>query len=164
MKTNIIVLLFATLATGMMAGIFFTWTNAVKPGIGKLTDMGYLESLQAMNKVILNPMFYGVFFAAAVLIPVVTFLNYNSQPTFVFKLLIGASAIYFIGVFLVTLLGNIPLNNILENTDLSKITAFEAQELRGIVEKKWNFYNLIRTLTSFVSFVILLITLIKISK
>ena len=34
------------ISTGMMAGIFFTWTNAVKPGIGKLDNLSYLKAFQ----------------------------------------------------------------------------------------------------------------------
>ena len=41
MKTETIILALAILLTGLMAGIFFTWSNAVKPGIGKLSDIEY---------------------------------------------------------------------------------------------------------------------------
>ena len=54
MKTETIILAMAILLTGLMAGIFFTWSNAVKPGIGKLSDLEYLRALQSMNRVILN--------------------------------------------------------------------------------------------------------------
>ena len=49
MKTESMILASAILLTGLMAGIFFTWSNAVKPGIGKLSDIEYLRSLQSMN-------------------------------------------------------------------------------------------------------------------
>jgi uncharacterized membrane protein len=49
MKTETIILVLAIFSTGLMAGIFFTWSNAVAPGIGKLSDMGYLSALQSMN-------------------------------------------------------------------------------------------------------------------
>ena len=39
MKTETIILTLAILFTGLMAGIFFTWSNAVKPGIGKLSNL-----------------------------------------------------------------------------------------------------------------------------
>ena len=42
MKTETIILALAILFTGFMAGIFFTWSNAVKPGIGKLSDLDFL--------------------------------------------------------------------------------------------------------------------------
>ena len=61
MKTGSIILLLAILLTGLMAGIFFTWSNAVKPGIGKLSDIEYLKALQSMNRVILNNTFKFIF-------------------------------------------------------------------------------------------------------
>ena len=51
MKIQILILASAILSTGLMAGIFFTWSNAVKPGIGKLSDLEYLKALQSSNRV-----------------------------------------------------------------------------------------------------------------
>ena len=65
MKT--ILLIVAIVSTGLMAGIFFTWTNAVKPGIGTLDDINYMKAFKAMNRVILNPLFYMAF-----ILPVLT--------------------------------------------------------------------------------------------
>jgi uncharacterized membrane protein len=58
MKTETIILASAILLTGLMAWIFFTWSYAVKPGIGELSDIEYLRSLQSMNRVILNKLLH----------------------------------------------------------------------------------------------------------
>jgi uncharacterized membrane protein len=63
------------------------------------------------------------------------------------------------GVFLVTIVGNIPLNELLENTDLEKISLTELGDLREKIENKWNSFNLIRTISSFISFLLLVICL-----
>ena len=55
------VLLLSILGCGLTAGVCFTWTNAVTPGIGRLDDLTYLKSFQAMNRAILNPLFLAVF-------------------------------------------------------------------------------------------------------
>jgi len=47
--------------TGLSAGLCFTWTNAVTPGIGRLDDLGFLMAFQQMNRAILNPIFFVVF-------------------------------------------------------------------------------------------------------
>ena len=47
--------------TGLSAGLCFTWTNAVTPGIGRLDDLGFLQSFQQMNRTILNPIFFIAF-------------------------------------------------------------------------------------------------------
>ena len=83
-----------------MAGIFFTWTNAVTAGIGKLTDIEYLRALQSMNRVILNPAFYMVFIGPIVTVPLATVLNYHTEPSFIFKLLLVTSIESYKGIIL----------------------------------------------------------------
>ena len=153
-----IILFLAALSTGLMAGIFFTWTNAVTPGIGRLSDIEYLNALQSMNRVILNPAFYLVFFGAVLLIPLSAALNFRSDSNTIFWLLITSAVIYWIGSFFVTVFGNIPLNNLLDKTNLNVISPEDAKNLRSSIETKWNNFNLIRTITSVISFMILIIS------
>jgi uncharacterized membrane protein len=157
MKINTIILLIASLSTGMMAGIFFTWTNAVKPGIGKLNDMGYLSAFQSMNRLILNLTFIVIFFAPVILIPLTTVLHYNILPEYKFWILLASTFLYWIGTFGVTIRGNIPLNDLLDKTNLENISTEQAKSLRQSIENKWNRFNFIRTLTSIVAFTLLLL-------
>ena len=157
MKNTIIIL--AIISTGIMSGIFFTWTNAVKPGIGALNNISYLTAFKAMNKAILNPMFYITFILPVLTIPISACMNYSSPNFYVFKLLLACTLIYLFGVFMVTINGNIPINELLENTDLQKITETELSSLRDNIENKWNNLNLIRTISSFISFLLLIICL-----
>jgi len=157
MKIHTIILLLASLSTGLMAGIFFTWTNAVKPGIGKLNDLGYLSAFQSMNRVILNPTFIGIFIAPVILIPLTTVLQHNILPVYKFWMLIATTLFYWIGTFGVTIRGNIPLNELLDKTNLENISIEQAAILRQSVEIKWNWFNLIRTLTSIGAFILLLV-------
>ena len=156
MKT--LILIVAIVSTGLMAGIFFTWTNAVKPGIGTLDDMTYMKAFQAMNRLILNPLFYIVFILPVLSIAISTYMSFGSTKEYVFELLLTATLIYCLGVFLVTIAGNIPLNELLEHTDLEKISQIELSDLRGKIETKWNSFNLVRTISSFIAFVLLVIS------
>ena len=142
-----------------MGGIFFTWTNAVKPGIGTLDDMTYMKAFQAMNRLILNPLFYIVFILPVLTISISTYMSFGSTKLYVFELFLLSTLLYVLGVFLITILGNIPLNELLENTDLEKISLTELSDLRGKIENKWNNFNLIRTVSSFISFLLLVICL-----
>ncbi|MBD3661527.1 MAG: DUF1772 domain-containing protein, partial [Arenibacter algicola] len=54
------------LLTGLSAGLCFTWSNAITPGIGRLNDPGYLMSFQQMNRAIINPLFLLVFFGPSI--------------------------------------------------------------------------------------------------
>jgi len=147
----------AILTTGFMAGIFFTWTNAVTPGIGKLNDLEYLKALQSMNRVILNPLFHIAFIAPILLLITSVFFNYAVTPVAVFRFILTATFIYISGAFLVTILGNIPLNNLLDQSNLETLNVEDLQKLRTQIEVPWNQFNLIRTLSSFTAFLFLLI-------
>ena len=159
MKNTIIIV--AIISTGVMSGIFFTWTNAVKPGIGTLNNISYLTAFKAMNKVILNPLFYIVFILPVLMIPISAYMCYGSPNFYVFKLLFATTLIYLFGVFIVTINGNIPINELLENIDLQKIPETELSSLRENIETKWNNFNLIRTISSFISFSLLVFCLFK---
>ena len=154
--TKTITLLLATLFTGLLAGVFFTWSNAVVPGIGRLDDMGYLKAFQNMNRSILNPFFYLIFIGPLLFAGISAYFNQSNSV--VFRLIICAGIIYFTGVFLLTILGNIPLNEMLDKADLSNITSEDAAFLRSKFEAKWNNFHLIRTIASVVSFIVLIIS------
>jgi uncharacterized membrane protein len=160
MKTETIILASAILFTGVMSGIFFTWTNAVTPGIGKLSDMGYLRALQSMNRVILNTSFRIVFIGAVIAVALVPLFYYQTFPNYLFWTFIAVFIIYWIGVFAVTFLGNIPLNRMLDNTNLETISIENAKTMRMAIETKWNNLNLIRTITSTISFLLLILFLL----
>jgi uncharacterized membrane protein len=154
--TKTIVLLFTTLFTGLLAGIFFTWANAITPGIGRLDDINYLRAFQNMNRTILNPLFFVVVLSPLILSFATAYL-YKSHHSYIFWLLLASAILYFAGVFLVTVMGNIPLNELLEKTDLTNISLEDARSLRDKFELKWNNLHLIRTITSTLSFLLLII-------
>lgn len=149
--------------TGLSAGLCFTWSNAITPGIGKLTDMGFLQSFQQMNRSILNPTFIIVFFGPFLLGLFNLYLFRNTPGSF-FWLYISAIAIYFFGVVLVTIFGNVPLNELLDKTDLSSANLENLSQLRDRFEVKWNQLHLIRTITSVASFILLIISLFQNTK
>ena len=94
-----VILLFATLLAGLLAGVFFTWTNAITPGIGRLNDVSYLKAFQNMNRTILNPLFYIVFMGPLLLSIAATYV-YKANPAYILWMLILATVIYFLGVFI----------------------------------------------------------------
>jgi len=164
MKTETIILALAILFTGLMAGVFFTWSNAVKPGIGKLSDLEYLKALQSMNRVILNNTFKIIFGGAILTTALLPAFYFNSYPNNVFWIFILILFIYWIGAFGVTVIGNIPLNELLDKTSLDSISFEEGKVLRTSIEVKWNNLNLIRSISSGVSFVLLVVSFIFLDK
>lgn len=164
MKIETIILASAIFLTGLMAGIFFTWSNAVKPGIGKLGDIEYLRALQSMNRVILNNAFRIIFLGAIIAVALVPVFYFNLYPKNIFWLFVFTLVIYLIGVFGVTVSGNIPLNEILDKTNLESITLEEIKTLRESIELKWNNYNLIRCISSGITFILLIVSFLTLYK
>lgn len=152
-----IALFLATLLAGLAAGLCFTWTNAVTTGIGQLDDLGYLKSFQQMNRTILNPLFFLIFFGPFFIAALAAVLNRSGSPQ-VFWLLLIAAGIYFVGVAMVTVFGNVPLNEVLDKTDLATASLEDLKTLRNRFEGRWNRLHLIRTITSAISFGMLLLT------
>ena len=158
-----IVIIALVLFTGLSAGLCFTWSNAVTPGIGRLDDFGYLQSFQQMNRTILNPVFFVVFFGPFFLNLVTIYLFKSSSNTMV-VLLITAAVIYFFGLILITIFGNVPLNEMLDKVDLSTVRIDELRHMREKFELKWNRWHSIRTLSAILSFILLLVSLMQSSK
>src|SRR5882724_1766020 len=93
-----IVLILAATTTALMAGLFFAWSCSVTIGIARLPDAAYIASMQAMNRAILNPVFFSAFFGALLLLPLSAFLHYHHHPSPRFWLLVAASILYGTGV------------------------------------------------------------------
>lgn len=154
-KLKFIVLIFSILFTGLTAGLCFTWSNAVTPGIGRLDNLTFLKSFQSMNRVIINGKFIIVFFAPVILLFLNTYLFKGNNTSF--WLFLIASILFFVGIGLVTIFGNVPLNEVLDKSNLEALSKVELQELRNKFEQPWNRWHIIRTLSSFSAFVLLII-------
>lgn len=155
-KFKLIVLVLGLLFTGLTAGLCFTWSNAITPGLGRLDDLSFLKSFQAMNRAIINPRFLIVFFGPVVLLFLNSYLHRKADAT-AFWLFLSAAVLFFIGIGLVTVFKNVPLNTILENSVLENLSSTDVKHLRETFESPWNFWHMIRTITSFSSFILLLV-------
>ncbi|NRB51824.1 MAG: DUF1772 domain-containing protein [Saprospiraceae bacterium] len=150
-----ITLLTAVILTGLSAGFFYAWMVSVIPGTKRVIDITYLESMQSINRAILNPAFYLVFMGSPLVLGISTFQHYQAGPRF--WLMLGATLVYMLGTFGVTAFGNVPLNDALDVLDLSSLGEAEMKEFRRSYEIKWNRLHWIRTLFAVLSFMLSLI-------
>jgi uncharacterized membrane protein len=113
----------ALTTTGLSAGLFFAWSFSVTPGLAKINDAAYIIAMQSMNRAILNPTFFLVFMGPLVLLPLSTYLSYTGAGALRFWLVAAATTAYVIGVFGITIAGNVPMNEALDAFDLSSASA-----------------------------------------
>jgi uncharacterized membrane protein len=153
-----ILLLGAVLLTGLSAGLFFAWSVSVIPGTQKVSDAVYLQTMQSINRAILNPAFFVIFFGSAVLLSVASIYEFSTSKL-AFSCFLAAAITYFLGTVGVTGMGNVPLNDQLDALDLLKQNQQKLSAFRSFYETKWNKLHAIRTAFSVLSFILALVGL-----
>jgi uncharacterized membrane protein len=145
-----ITLFTAVILTGLSAGLFYAWAVSVIPGTRRVVDLTYLESMQSINREILNPAFFLVFFGSPVALALSTLQQRDTTATFWW--LLAATATYLVGTFGVTAFGNVPLNDTLEVLDLAGLTEPEITDFRTSYESPWNRLHWVRTVFAVLAF------------
>ena len=153
MTVTMFILVLAATCTALMAGLFYAYSCSVTPGLSTLPDAGYIEAMRSINRAIQNPLFFTVFFGALILLPVSAYLSYSSVSPLRCWLLSSAATIYISGVFIVTAVGNVPLNNALEKFNSFDATKEDVAAQRTVFEARWNNLNLVRTAASTISLI-----------
>ncbi|WP_462250988.1 anthrone oxygenase family protein [Ekhidna sp.] len=148
----------SVILTGISAGLFYAWSVSVIPGTQKINDLSYLYTMQSINRAILNPAFFIVFFGSLIALACSTYFTYNVSTKGFWFLLITTAA-YLIGTVGITGLGNVPLNNELEALKIPVLSKKEVAEFRKYYESHWNKLHTYRMLFSVLSFVMALLAL-----
>lgn len=146
------------LLTGLSSGLFYAWEVSVIPGTKKVPDITYLETMQSINRAILNPGFFAIFFGSLLSLALSTFLFYRTGINLGFWMILIALISYLMGTFGITVFGNVPLNDTLDAVKLSELSADQLETTRISYETKWNIWHRIRTFFSVVSFAAVLFT------
>lgn len=135
--------LLAIIGSGMMAGVFFVFSVAVMRALGQLPSSTGIAAMQAINRVIVNPLFLLVFFGTGVacLALAAGALVRWDHPDSPYALS-GALA-YLLGSIGVTAACNVPRNNALALVDPST-EAGAALWQRYL--REWTGWNHVRTI------------------
>lgn len=137
--------LFATLGCGLMAGLFFAFSVSVMRALARLTPAQGIAAMQAINIVILNPVFLGIFLGTAVisvLAILVSLLRWNTPGALY---LLAGGVLYLIGNILVTAVFNVPMNNAL---DAVAPADPGSANLWATYLTSWTAWNHVRTVTA----------------
>ena len=135
----------SALGTGLVAGIFFAFSAFIMTALGRLTPEGGISAMQSINVVVLNPVFFFVFFGTAVLslvLAIAALIGWSGASA---PYLLAGSLLYLIGTILVTIVFNVPLNN--------RLASVSAKSAEGASVWKrylsaWTAWNHVRTAAS----------------
>lgn len=137
-----ILALAAVLGTGVIGGVFFAFSSFVMRALERLPAAHGLAAMQSINVVVINPHFLGAFLGTAgvsLAAIVVAGLRWGEAGAALHAI---GGVLYFVGTFLVTGLGNVPLNHALE-----KVQAGDANvaETWNDYLRRWTGWNHLRT-------------------
>jgi uncharacterized membrane protein len=161
MTAGILFQIVAILLTGLAAGLFYSYDCSVIKGLGNLPDREYLSAFQSINRAILNPYFFISFIGSLLILPIAVWQSYKDGNTMSCYFLLAATIVYIAGVFGVTILGNVPLNNLVERFDISTASQADIQAMRQKFEVSWNKLNHVRTYAAILSFLLTILSWIK---
>lgn len=134
--------LLSALGSGLMAGLFFTFSTFAMSAFGRLPPAQGIAAMQSINIVILNPLFFAVFFGTAALCLVVAILAVVRWQDPGTAWLLAGAALYLVGSILVTIVFNVPLNNALATVDPA---SEEGARMWASYLTDWTAWNHVRT-------------------
>ncbi|MFI0899185.1 DUF1772 domain-containing protein [Streptomyces sp. NPDC020983] len=141
-----LVLLAATLTTGLMAGLYFAFSVAVMPGLGRSGDRTLVEAMQRINVAILNGWFTLAFGGALVLGIAAAVLHRGGTGRPALPWIVAGVVLYALSL-LITMGFSVPLNNRLADAGTPG-RIHDLAAVRARFESAWIHWNIARTLVS----------------
>ncbi len=138
----------ALLGSALVGGILFAFSSFVMKALARVPSAEGIGAMQSINVVVLNPSFLGAFMGTAVVSLGAGWLALAGwgRPSAAFFL--GGALFYLVGTFLVTVLGNVPLND-----QLAAVSATDpaARDVWEHYLGRWTLWNHVRTAAALVA-------------
>jgi uncharacterized membrane protein len=151
-----ILTLVCALGCGLNAGVFFAFSTFVMAGLARLAPGEGIKAMQAINVTAVTPVFMSLLFGTGLLCAIALVLALLGWDEPGSPLIAVGSAIYLAGSIVVTMLGNVPLNNALARVtqaDASGTATWEAYV------RDWTRWNHVRTIASALAMALFVIAL-----
>lgn len=136
---------FSAIGCGLIAGLYFAFSTFIMTALGRIDQAAGIAAMNSINVEIVRSLFMPVFLGTTVSCAglAVMGLLRMSEPGAA-AMMIGGGA-YVIGMFVVTAVFNVPLNNALAAVQPSSP---EAASVWASYLKDWTFWNHVRTIAS----------------
>lgn len=149
--------LLAALGSGLIAGLFFVFSNTIMKALGRLSPADGSAAMQSINARILNPLFLTVFMGTGVISTITIVISLLHWPDSGSLWLLLGGLIYLMGSILVTLLFNVPLNEVLARTAPGDPSAAGLWKNYLITWTRWNHVRTVASLASSAAFILALV-------
>ncbi|MFJ6482295.1 MULTISPECIES: anthrone oxygenase family protein [unclassified Streptomyces] len=157
-----LVLIAATITAGLISGLFYAFTVAVMPGLARSTDKTTVETMQNINKAILNGWFMLAYLGAPLFITAALVLHATDPDTRNAVPPLAAALGTCLAAMIITARVNIPLNNALEEAGPPEhhTDPTTTHTTRTTYETPWNRANTWRTVLTTLTLALLAYTLV----
>ncbi|MFK7842819.1 MAG: DUF1772 domain-containing protein [Sphingorhabdus sp.] len=152
--------LFLALWSAVIGGVFSAFSEFVMSGLLKTAPAGGIEAMQHINRYVIKTQFVAGILSIAIFSVLFTIYSLMVFDGAALVTLILAPLVYLPTVFLMTMFGNVPMNNKLASLDH---TASEAEAYWKKYGRDWTRLNHVRSIGSILTaglYVIAAITLI----
>jgi len=141
-----ILLIAGCVGSGMMAGLFASFSSFVMKALASLSSRSGIEAMQAINRLIVRPSFLIVFVGTGVLGIVAVVLSWRQVDGYAFQVV--ATSLYLLACIVSTILFNVPLND--------KLAEIDANSEKGALFWQhylvtWTRWNHVRAIATFVA-------------
>jgi uncharacterized membrane protein len=134
---------------GLMAGLYFAFSTFIMTAFGRIDQAAGIAAMNSINKVIVQSVFLPLFMgstATCLLLAVLGLFRWNEPGALA---MIAGGLLYVVGMFVVTMIFNVPLNNALATANPASP---EGQTLWTRYLSDWTWWNHVRTVASTLAF------------
>ena len=136
------------LSAALVAGVFQTFSDFVMGGLMRAKPASGLDAMQQLNRTVFRSVFLATFLALVPATIGFAFYAWFTLDGLAARLILAAALVYIPLVFLVTIFGNVPMNERLDKMD-SESEAAAAYWL--IYGRAWTGWNTLRMIGSIVT-------------
>jgi len=148
-STLVTILLWAAaLSSGLIAGVYFAFSGFIMKALDKIETAQSVAAMNSINEVILRSLFMPVFFGSSIisiLLVVIAFVYWGDAGA---GLALIAGMVYFAGMFVCTVVFNVPLNNTLARPGPD---GDNEQQIWSHYLRTWTKWNHLRTVSSLIT-------------
>ena len=138
---------FSVLAFAVLAGVFLAFSDFIMRSLANSGGTSGMKAMQSINREVFRYVFIPLFLAMVPVSLALAVAAYQvvERPA----LFMAAAAIYLLGAFVVTIFGNVPMNNVLATSDPETVDGRKYWEDRYL--PVWTRYNSLRSAACFLA-------------
>jgi uncharacterized membrane protein len=147
---------FSAIGCGLLAGLYFAFSAFIMTALGRIDPAAGISAMNAINTVIVQSIFLPLFLAstaASLALAVLAFFRWDEPGAIV---MMSGGLLYVAGMFVVTVVFNVPLNDALAAVAPA---SSEARSLWARYLSDWTWWNHARTISSTLAFTLFVVAI-----